>query len=62
MGKLWVIAFIVFVHAASQALMLHGASTVSDAVAAAAATAVKNRDNKPCAENVTAQNRLDRSP
>jgi len=36
MGKLWALALVVAVHAAAQVLMLHGASTASDAVAAAA--------------------------
>ena len=38
MTRIWLLAFILAVHAASQALMLHGASTVSEAVAAAAAS------------------------
>lgn len=37
MGRLWALAFILAVHVAAQALMLHGSSTVSEAVAAAAA-------------------------
>ena len=36
MGKLWALAFILAVHASAQAMMLRGASTVSEAVSAAA--------------------------